>query len=249
MTAPRDVLKVSALPLANAALAAGYEARKAWVRHAAMAVELERRSARPLPAEGAREHGWAVQNRARYAAEVDGARAASEQLVARWARLLARLPEAGPGRADAVHYAVWRDHPCPGECRAVHAPPGTEPAAGAVFRSTVTHADGSTGEGTCTEAHALRLLVTAVRRGYTVEATRQGARSSSARCNLAAWSRAGTRSPSSRSPRPGGSPRRHAVTLTPSPATLPPGWPAGASTPGCTRFRLQPRRGWRSAAW
>jgi len=42
------------------------------------------------------------------------------------------------------------------------------------FRETVTSADGSTEEGTCTEAQASRLLATAVRRGYTVEATRNG---------------------------------------------------------------------------
>jgi len=42
------------------------------------------------------------------------------------------------------------------------------------FREIVTSADGSTEEGTCSEAQASRLLATAVRRGYTVEATRQG---------------------------------------------------------------------------
>lgn len=43
-----------------------------------------------------------------------------------------------------------------------------------MFRETVTSADGTTVEGTSSEAHASRLLATAVRRGYAVEATRNG---------------------------------------------------------------------------
>jgi hypothetical protein len=43
-----------------------------------------------------------------------------------------------------------------------------------MFRETVTNADGTTAEGTCTEAHALVLFQTAVRRGYRIEATRNG---------------------------------------------------------------------------
>ena len=43
-----------------------------------------------------------------------------------------------------------------------------------MFRETVTSADGSTTEGTCSEEHATALLRTAVRRGYRAEATRQG---------------------------------------------------------------------------
>ena len=43
-----------------------------------------------------------------------------------------------------------------------------------MFRSTVTSSDGTTSEGTSSEADAWRTLRTAVRRGYSVEATRQG---------------------------------------------------------------------------
>jgi hypothetical protein len=43
-----------------------------------------------------------------------------------------------------------------------------------MFTETITHADGTTGTGTATEAHAMRLLRTAVRRGYRMEATRTG---------------------------------------------------------------------------
>lgn len=42
-----------------------------------------------------------------------------------------------------------------------------------MFRETVTHA-GGTSEGTASEAHALMLLRRAVRRGYAIEATREG---------------------------------------------------------------------------
>ncbi|MEU6928988.1 hypothetical protein AB0A05_07470 [Streptomyces sp. NPDC046374] len=42
-----------------------------------------------------------------------------------------------------------------------------------MFRETVTHAGGST-EGTASEAHALMLLRRAARRGYAIEATRDG---------------------------------------------------------------------------
>lgn len=43
-----------------------------------------------------------------------------------------------------------------------------------MFREVITSTDGSTTEGTCSEAHALSLLRRAVRRGYRVEATRAG---------------------------------------------------------------------------
>ncbi|MCQ1581222.1 hypothetical protein [Streptomyces parvus] len=43
-----------------------------------------------------------------------------------------------------------------------------------MFTKTITHADGDTATETSTEADALRLLRTAVRRGYRVEATRNG---------------------------------------------------------------------------
>jgi hypothetical protein len=43
-----------------------------------------------------------------------------------------------------------------------------------MFRETITSADESSEQGSCTEAHALSLLRAAVRRGYRVEATRQG---------------------------------------------------------------------------
>jgi hypothetical protein len=43
-----------------------------------------------------------------------------------------------------------------------------------VFREAITSADGTVTAGTCDEAHALSLLRRAVRRGYTVEATRAG---------------------------------------------------------------------------
>lgn len=43
-----------------------------------------------------------------------------------------------------------------------------------MFRETVTSADGSTEEGTCSDAYALQVLSRAVRLGYRVEATRQG---------------------------------------------------------------------------
>jgi hypothetical protein len=42
-----------------------------------------------------------------------------------------------------------------------------------VYRETITHAGGTT-DGTASEAHARMLLVRAVRRGYTVEATATG---------------------------------------------------------------------------
>lgn len=43
-----------------------------------------------------------------------------------------------------------------------------------MFREVITSTDGTTDEGTCTEAHALSLLRRAVRRGCQVEATRTG---------------------------------------------------------------------------
>lgn len=43
-----------------------------------------------------------------------------------------------------------------------------------MFRETVTSADGEVTESACTEEHALRLLRTAVRRGYRTEATSRG---------------------------------------------------------------------------
>ena len=43
-----------------------------------------------------------------------------------------------------------------------------------MFRETITAADGTSEQGSCSEEHALGLLRTAVRRGYTVEATRTG---------------------------------------------------------------------------
>jgi hypothetical protein len=43
-----------------------------------------------------------------------------------------------------------------------------------MFRETVTSADGSTSEGSCSEAQASRLLRRVVRLGYRVEATRSG---------------------------------------------------------------------------
>jgi hypothetical protein len=43
-----------------------------------------------------------------------------------------------------------------------------------MFRQSVTAADGTTTGGTCGEARARSLLATALRRGYTVEATRPG---------------------------------------------------------------------------
>lgn len=43
-----------------------------------------------------------------------------------------------------------------------------------MFRETVTSADGSTTEGTCSEADAMRTLGRAVRLGYRVEATQNG---------------------------------------------------------------------------
>jgi hypothetical protein len=43
-----------------------------------------------------------------------------------------------------------------------------------MFRETVTAGDGASHTGACSEVHALSLLYTAVRRGYSVEATRDG---------------------------------------------------------------------------
>ncbi len=43
-----------------------------------------------------------------------------------------------------------------------------------MFMRTITHADGERATGTATEADALRLLRTAVRRGFRVEVTRSG---------------------------------------------------------------------------
>jgi len=43
-----------------------------------------------------------------------------------------------------------------------------------MFHETVTSTDGSTAEGTCSEAHARRLLGIAVRRGYSAEVLPSG---------------------------------------------------------------------------
>jgi hypothetical protein len=45
---------------------------------------------------------------------------------------------------------------------------------GTAFHMTVTSADGTTSEGTCTEAQAARSLATATRRGYSVEVLPNG---------------------------------------------------------------------------
>ena len=84
---PRDILVASSVPGANEALAAGYAAR--WSRMAAdgMAAELARREARPLP-EGGRERGWALVNRAAYAAQCEEADHKAAALAEQYARLL-----------------------------------------------------------------------------------------------------------------------------------------------------------------
>src|ERR1017187_3008579 len=70
--APREVLVTSSIPGANEALAAGHAARDAQMRAEHMTTERDRREARSLP-EGGRERGWALVNRARYAAETEEA--------------------------------------------------------------------------------------------------------------------------------------------------------------------------------
>ena len=87
---PRDVLVASSIPGANEALAAGHAARDAQMRADHMAAELERREARPLP-EGGREHGWTIENRARYAAECEQADHKAASLAEGYARRLAAV--------------------------------------------------------------------------------------------------------------------------------------------------------------
>lgn len=77
---------------------------------------------------------------------------------------------------------------------------------GDMFREVITSADGTIAEGTCSEAHALALLRTAVRRGYRAEATRHGG----AVVERDVWDG-------------GFAPRKHTVTLEPL-------TPAGALT-------------------
>jgi hypothetical protein len=105
---PRDVLVASSVPGANEALAAGHAAREALWRADYMTTERERREARPLPAEGTRERGWALVNRARYAAECEEADHKAAALAEQYARRLASVRGVSPATADAVEAAAGR---------------------------------------------------------------------------------------------------------------------------------------------
>ena len=109
ITAPRDVLVASSVPGANEALAAGHAAREALWRADYMATERERREDRPLPAEGTREHGWALVNRARYADECEQAEHKAAALAEQYARRLATVRGKSPATADAVEAATGRN--------------------------------------------------------------------------------------------------------------------------------------------
>src|ERR1035441_1718581 len=88
---PRDVLVASSIPGANEALAAGHAARDALWRVGYMAAERDRREPRPRPAEGPRERGWALENRARYAGECAQAGHKAAALAEQYARRLATV--------------------------------------------------------------------------------------------------------------------------------------------------------------
>jgi hypothetical protein len=105
---PRDVLVASSIPGANEALAAGHAARDAQMRAEHMATERDRREARPLPAEGTREHGWALENRATYAAECEEADHKAASLAEQYARKLATVRALSPATADAAEAAAGR---------------------------------------------------------------------------------------------------------------------------------------------
>ena len=104
---PCDVLVASSVPGANEALAAGHAARDAQIRADHMAAELARREARPLP-EGTREHGWALENRARYAASTEQADHKAASLTEQYARRLASVRGVSPATADAIETAAGR---------------------------------------------------------------------------------------------------------------------------------------------
>ena len=104
---PGDVLVASSIPGANEALEAGHAARDAQMRADHMAAELERREARPLP-EGGRERGWALVNRAAYAAQCEEADHKAAALAEQYARLLASVRGVSPATADAVEAAAGR---------------------------------------------------------------------------------------------------------------------------------------------
>ena len=106
-TAPRDVLVASSVPGANEALAAGHAARDAQMRAEHMTTERARREALPLP-EGGRERGWALVNRATYAAECEEADHKAASLTEQYARRLATVRGVSPATADAVEAAAGR---------------------------------------------------------------------------------------------------------------------------------------------
>jgi hypothetical protein len=107
--APRDVLVASSIPGANEALTAGHAARDALWRAGYMTTERKRREARPLPAEGTRERGWALENRARYADECEQAGHKAAALAEQYARRLATVRGKSPATADAVEAATGRN--------------------------------------------------------------------------------------------------------------------------------------------
>jgi hypothetical protein len=72
-----------------------------------MTTERKRREARPLPAEGTRERGWALENRASYA-ECEQADHKAAALAEQYARRLATVRGISPATADAVEAAVGR---------------------------------------------------------------------------------------------------------------------------------------------
>ena len=105
---PCDVLVASSVPGANEALAAGHAARDAQIRAGQMTAELERREARPLP-EGGRERGWAIVNRARYAADTEEASHKAAALTEQYARRLATVRGISPATAEAIETAAGRN--------------------------------------------------------------------------------------------------------------------------------------------
>jgi len=103
-----DVLVASSNPAARDALRYGHQARPAAQTAAIRRAEYNKRLERPLPPEGTRERRWALENRAAYLKEVEGAEAEARTLTERWARAMDRLAENAPDELyDAVDAAVW----------------------------------------------------------------------------------------------------------------------------------------------
>ena len=62
----------------------------------------------PLPVEGAREHGWAIENRARYAAEAEQADHRAASLAEGYARRLAAVAAADAHTAYEIESTTGR---------------------------------------------------------------------------------------------------------------------------------------------